>query len=254
MHTFQSLQEDLRNMNIQPTDTLVVHSATRYIGEVEGRADTIIDSLMDYFREDGLLVFPTLTYHLRAGGDPVFDVQNTASIVGLLTEIFRKRPGVIRSWHPTHSVAAYGKDAAGFCAGHEKFDTPAARQSPWGKLIDRKAKILFIGTGICCNTFLHGVEEQSGIRGVVTDEPEMLYSILPDGRKIEVPSRRHVGAHSHYYAKMAPFFARHGILTCGKFGDAHCDLLDNAATISETVTPLLLKDEGFFTHDIPPAE
>jgi aminoglycoside N3'-acetyltransferase len=36
-------------------------------------------------------------------------------IIGGLTELFLKLPGVVRSWHPTHSVAALGKEAHEFC-------------------------------------------------------------------------------------------------------------------------------------------
>ena len=56
-------------------------------------------------------MLPTHTWKQINDEYNVFDVLHEPSCVGILTNIFRQRPGVIRSWHPTHSVAAYGKDA-----------------------------------------------------------------------------------------------------------------------------------------------
>lgn len=251
MHTRESLQQDLRNMGILPEDTLLIHSSLKSIGEVEGQGEGVVRALMDYFADSGLLVMPVLTYDRKADGDPVFDVLNTPSIVGMLGNLFRAQPGVVRSWHPTHSLAAFGRDAEAFTEGHEKFDTPAARQSPWGRLIDRKAKILFIGCSISHNTFLHGIEEQNNVPMVVTDDPEMLYVITPDGRKITVPSRRHQNNHSQYYAKMGTVFQQCGLMTDGSFGDADCKLLD-AAGVAELMADLLRQDPYLFRHDRVP--
>ena len=247
MHTITSLQNDLRAMGILPDDTLLIHSSMKSIGAVENGADGVLDALIQYFVPGGgLLIFPTLTYHLNAE-NPVFVVEETAGIVGLLPELFRKRPGVKRSWHPTHSVAAIGEGAAEYLAGHHLFDSPCAPTSPWGKLIDRKAKILFIGTGIICNTFLHGVEEIAQVPGMLTEEPQQLCTIAPDGTRYAVPSRRHLGHHSTWYEKIRQDFETDGVLTKGRFGDARCDLGD-AAGMAETALRNLRQDPQYFTH------
>ena len=251
MHTVKSLIGDLRRIGVREGDTLLVHSSIRSVGEVEGRGDAILDALLAAVGPEGLLVLPTLTYARsdKPGKDPFFVVDSTPAQIGTLPNLFLQRPGVIRSWHPTHSVAALGRDAAEFTAGHEKFDSPAARTSPWGKLIDRHARIMFIGADIGCNTFLHGVEEQSGIPGVLTDEKEQLYTVTPAGERILVPSRRHIGHHSHYYTKVRQLFTDAGILVVDRFGDARCQMITDAAEAARLVTPLLLADPGFFTHE-----
>ena len=248
MHTKESLTADLKRAGILPADTLLIHSSLKSIGEVEGGADTVLDALMDYFRDEGLLVFPTLTYHLNQA-NPVFSVRDTPSQVGLLSELFRRRPGVLRSLHPTHSVAAWGRDAAAFIAGHEMFSTPCARNSPWGRLGDRGAKILFIGTKtISCNTFLHGVEEWFGVPGMLTENRERLLSIDASGIEHVVHSRRHLGGHSRYYGKMQGLFERFGILRHVVFGDAASFLL-SAAEARDVVMECLKVDPLLFTHD-----
>ena len=47
MHTYQSLKAQLAQMGIDPRGTLLVHSSMKAIGEVEGRADTVLYALCD---------------------------------------------------------------------------------------------------------------------------------------------------------------------------------------------------------------
>src|SRR5690554_8160890 len=105
MFTKEELKEQIAALGIQPTDTLLIHSSMKAVGEVEGGADTVLDAFSEYLKE-GLLILPTHTWAQMNSEYNVFDVVNEPSCVGILTELFRKRPGVVRSWHPTHSVAA----------------------------------------------------------------------------------------------------------------------------------------------------
>lgn len=225
MYTKQDLLNDLKNLGINRKGTLLVHSSMKSIGEVEGGADTVLDALSEYM-EDGLLVLPTHTWSYINADNPRFYVDKSPSCVGILTELFRKRPGVVRSLHPTHSVAALGKDAEEFTAGDEKFDTPCARGSCWGKLLDREATIMLLGVDLTKNTFIHGVEEWMGIPGRLTDTHEQLYTVLPDGREIPVPSRRHIGTPSEHFWKVEEIFEKNKVMYKGKFGDATVRICD----------------------------
>ncbi|PJH69454.1 AAC(3) family N-acetyltransferase, partial [Salmonella enterica subsp. enterica serovar Typhimurium] len=92
--------------------------------------------------------------------------------------------------HPTHSVAALCEDAKSFTEGEEQVDTPCARESVYGKLLDRKAQILLVGVDLLRNTFIHGVEEWMDVPGRLTEDHEHLYTVLPDGTTLNVPQRR----------------------------------------------------------------
>ena len=185
MHDFQSLIHDLENSGVAPDSVVIIHSSMKRIGRVDGGADTVIDALMEYFK-DGLLVMPALTYtlfhdyapdapgcikcladypagHCLAkdfyGRTPEFHVNSTPVCIGLLPEIFRKRPQVVRSLNPSHSVAAYGKRSEEFIAGHEKSITPCGKLSPWYKLYEYGGKIIHLGSPLTSTTFMHGVCE-----------------------------------------------------------------------------------------------
>ncbi|CAM3712021.1 AAC(3) family N-acetyltransferase [Marinicrinis lubricantis] len=250
MHTKESLIEQLERLGIDPEGTLLIHSSMKSMGQVEGGADTVLDAFTEYMK-DGLLVFPTHTWKYINAENPKFDVDKSPSNVGILTELFRKRPGVVRSLHPTHSVAAWGRDAIEFTTGDHLFDTPCARGSAWGKLLDRKATILLVGVDLRRNTFIHGVEEWADIPGRMTDDHEMLYTVLPDGTEIPVPSRRHCGlSWSQHFWKVDGVLERKGAMYKGQLGDAVVRVCD-AAGVANVLTDMLKDNPDLFSDNEP---
>ncbi|MEH7237777.1 AAC(3) family N-acetyltransferase [Bacillus sp. JJ1562] len=225
MYTKQDLLDHLKQLGIDENGTLLVHSSMKSIGLVEDGADTVLDALSEYMK-NGLLVFPTHTWSYINAENPRFYVDESPSCVGLLTELFRKRPNVVRSWHPTHSVAALGKGAREFVEGNEKFDTPCARKSSWGKLLDQNATILLIGVDLRRCTYIHGVEEWVNIQGRLTDSYEKLYTVLPDKTEISVPQRRHIGHTSEKYERVDEVFLNNQVMYKGHFGDATVRVCD----------------------------
>jgi aminoglycoside N3'-acetyltransferase len=92
--------------------------------------------------------------------EPVFDARETVSMSGLITEVFRRTPGVVRSIHPTHSVAAWGSRADAIIAGHEQAETPCGRFTPYGRLLEHEGKILLAGAHPNTMTFCYFVAEE----------------------------------------------------------------------------------------------
>ncbi|MCL2425957.1 MAG: AAC(3) family N-acetyltransferase [Oscillospiraceae bacterium] len=158
MYTKQDLLANLATIGVDPRGTLKVHSSYKAVGEVDGRADTVLDALMEYM-QDGLLVLPSHTWSNVGSTNPVMDILYTPSCVGVMTEMFRKREGVCRSLHPTHSVCAFGKDASSFVSGEDAMITPCGERGVYYKLWERNAQVLLIGVNFTRNTFIHGIEE-----------------------------------------------------------------------------------------------
>ncbi|MDZ7834039.1 MAG: AAC(3) family N-acetyltransferase [Alkalibacterium sp.] len=253
MHTNESLLKDLKKLNIDPKGTLLVHSSYKSIGQVDGGPDAVLDSLST-FMEQGLLVLPTHTWEYINEENPVFNVRESPSNVGMLTERFRHRKDVHRSEHPTHSVAALGSDALAFTAGEYRHETPCARESVWGKLLDRKAQILLIGVDLTKNTFIHGIEEWADVPGRIMDTYQNLYSVLNTGEKVPVPSRRHYpGSSSKHYWKVENILLEEGAMTKGTFGDAQARVVDARKT-TELLTRLLEANPEIFSDDEPLSE
>ncbi|NLL42129.1 MAG: AAC(3) family N-acetyltransferase [Firmicutes bacterium] len=256
MYTKDQLKEHIEKLGVKPSDTLLVHSSMKALGEVEGGADTVLDAFSEYLAP-GLLVLPTHTWSQINDSYKVFDVLKEPSCVGLLTNLFRERPGVMRSWHPTHSVAALGKDAGEFIQGEETLDTPCPRQGCYGKLYDRRAKVLFLGVTLNRNTIIHGVEEWAGVPGRHTEEYQFLQIRTPDGRLLDRPMKRHffpLGDVSLNYVKLTEPFLHEGIAVQGKIGDAESILVEVAPMVELTLEFLKRNPDLFVDEDpIPKA-
>ena len=223
MHTKDSLIAQLSAM--LPSDaTVLMHSSCKSLGQMENGGDTILDALTEYFSR-GLVVLPTHTWATVNDRQPVYDVLYTPVCIGLLPELFRKRPGVHRSWHPTHSVAAFGADAEEFVRGDENCPTPCARDSAWGRLYDRDAYVLLVGVELNRMTFFHGVEEWNGIPGRLKETPNRYVVIPPDGGRIVRDYYPHCGDSSQLYPKAETALLHAGAMRMEKLGDATVRLL-----------------------------
>lgn len=100
--------------------------------------------LLDYRVASTLVVITIISALL--GPRPLFNIKSSPSETGLLTEIVPRWPGVERSNHPSHSVAAIGgRNAFGF-------------GSPWDKLQEWNAWVLVIGANFHNCTLLHHVQ------------------------------------------------------------------------------------------------
>lgn len=148
----QVLVQSFSTLGIQQGDRIVVHSAFRNLGPIEGGADTLIDALLTCIGKEGLLVVPTFTYN-----NPTFDTESTPSRTGVFTELLRKREGSIRSLHPTHSVAAFGKGAEEVCKGHHLVPGLGI-DSPLDRVAQSGGSILLLGVGHTSNSTMHVAE------------------------------------------------------------------------------------------------
>lgn len=256
MYTKTELLHDIEKLGIDPQGALLIHSSMKAVGPVEGGADTVLDAWSE-FMKDGLLIFPTHTWRQIGKETLTFDSRALPSCVGILPELFRRRPGVIRSLHPTHSVAALGKAAAEYTAGEETRTTPCPRNGCWGRLLDLDAEILFLGCTLRSNTFLHGVEEWENIPDRIDTKTQPITILDSAGGEYHVDMHRHhcVACEdvSENYIKMEPVFAKHGAIRYGRFGDAKC-VVGNARKMRELTVQLLKREPNIFITPDPVPE
>lgn len=150
--------DDLRRLGIRQGDLLFVHSSLSSLGYVPGGAPTVLALLRESLGSTGTLVLPTHTWLAVNKGARSFDARTSRSCVGALSEMFRTMPGVVRSLHPTHSVAAIGPQAEEIVARHEAAATPCGQGSPYARLLERGGSVLFLGAGLESNTCFHTIE------------------------------------------------------------------------------------------------
>lgn len=272
----QQLKDQLESMGLKGDETILIHSSMKSIGEVDGGADSVLDAWMEYFK-DGLLLLPTHTWKTVNADNPVYNPQTTPSCVGLLTNMFMKRDGVIRSLHPTHSMAGYGKSAAEYLAGEEYNNTPCTPGGCYDRLKDAGGKVLLVGVGHERNTYIHSVEEVLNVPNRLSDMPmelviELLkedednknkklpYNNMADGWKKCIDSNggydnnnklcRKVYVRKHYnaqqphisedFVKLNQIFLDSGVVKKVKFGDADsllCDAKGMFNVVRQVIAP-----------------
>lgn len=182
-----------RNLRLPKGAVVIVHSSLSRFGYVEGGANAVIDALLESIGEEGTLVMPTLSFSWL--GNPPYNRDTTPSRVGVITEIFRKRPGALRSPHPTHSLTALGPKAREIVSQHT-YEIPVFdKKGAFGKLYELDAFILMLAP-LNTNTMMHMAEEWGGL-----PLPDFIGHIIENGKRKVVTIRRapwHVNFDPYY--------------------------------------------------------
>jgi aminoglycoside 3-N-acetyltransferase len=100
----------------------MVHCAFDMSHCFRGSIERLTDVFIDAVGPDGHLLMVSLPYR-SSSFDYVrrakaFDVRKTPSMMGMVSELFRRRPEVLRSLHPTHPVLVRGRRAGNFVDAH----------------------------------------------------------------------------------------------------------------------------------------
>lgn len=171
--TVASLVAGLRALGVEPGMTLFVHSSLSRLGWVAGAAQAVVLALQEAVGETGTLALPAHSTSLSEPSQwqhppvpeswwqtirdetPAFDPALTPTRgMGRIAELFRTAPGVVRSYHPQTSVAAWGRNARFLTDGHA-LDSAVGEGSPMARLYDLDGWVLLLGAGHGSNTSLH---------------------------------------------------------------------------------------------------
>jgi aminoglycoside 3-N-acetyltransferase len=253
MYTNKDLLKQLEASNINVKGTLMVHSSMKAIGQVDGAPKTVIDTLCHYMK-DGLLLFPTHSWDENSLKDDTFNVRTERSCVGILTNTVLTRNDVVRSLHPTHSVAAYGKRKVAY-TNKDKIIiqrgeqlTPCPRYGCFGSLYDEDSQILFIGATLKTDTYIHSIEEWLNIPDRLRDRPRLVKVIDYDQTSYDVKLIGHYhskGDISKNYDRIEPLLFKKNIASRFTFGDADC-ILVQVKEMTEMVLDLLNENPNYF--------
>ena len=182
---YKKLLRVFKDIGICEGDLVCVHSRFSSLGYVKGGPEAFIAALLDSVGPAGTIMMPTFSMsgsmlsYVESG--EVFDVRNTPSKVGLVTETFRKIPGVIRSLHPTNSVAAKGPLSLELVKEHDKSNTPYGNHTPYGRLKSMKGKILMVNTHV--HSFLHHIQEAADFPNLYLEKMTDVIGLDYDGKK-----------------------------------------------------------------------
>ena len=166
-YNYKDIKESYKKIGICEGMTISLKTDLRFLGPFSSNSQK--DMLESHFNaladlidlSKGTIVVSTASTSL-CNTNNIFDVNNTPSEFGALTEFIRNQIGAIRSFHPFNSYAAIGKNANYICTNNSRHcygsNTPKAR------LLELDAKCLSIGLHPTeTSTLIHHVEMLMGV-------------------------------------------------------------------------------------------
>ncbi len=192
-YNYRDIKNTYKEIGISKGMTVSLKTDLRFLGPYDSNSQNdlleahfnAISDLIDL--SVGTIVVSTATFSL-CNTDNVFDILNTPSEMGSLTEYVRTRPGSVRSFHPFTSYAAIGKNANYICENTGRHSV--GPNSPKARLLELDAQYLSIGLPPSRVTMvIHHIEKLMGVpyryvkefihpvlrNGVVIYEPFYLY-------------------------------------------------------------------------------
>jgi aminoglycoside N3'-acetyltransferase len=153
-----SLIQAFTKLGVSAGKTIWIQSSWNEFYNFRGKPTQVIDILLDLIGPEGTLVMPAIPLNLNL--DRVIQIENEPVSTGLICEIFRRYPGVVRSIHRSSSVIALGPQAKFLTKDHHLTETPWDPDSPFQRLMDVDALCVGVGVGrfLASLTPLHAVE------------------------------------------------------------------------------------------------
>lgn len=242
------LQNALQELGIRQGDTVCVHSQIYSLGMPRmSRSEylkTILNVLKEAVGESGTIIMPAFSYSFCE--KEVFDVQNSKSTVGLLTEYFRNSEGVSRTVHPIFSFSVWGRRKEEFL----DISTDAfSMESVYGKMIQSNDKMIMLGADKGY-TIYYLAEENVGVShrffknfsGIVRDKEKEYELTVPyyvrhlDKRSEESPQ------------KVSAYLLRKGIQKSVPFGWGSISSFP-CRDMFESIVEKLKEDETYFLKE-----
>jgi len=242
----------MQSVGIKEGDILFVHSDLAVFGKLlTTNRNLFLQDIMNALKKavgnKGTLILPTFTYSFC--NNEIYDVENSRSTVGILSDFFRQQTDVVRTTHPIFSVALLGNKKQELM----KIDkTSFGENSIFGKIHKIKGKLLFLGAPFQSCTFIHYIEKMHGIP----------YRFVKKFKgKIKCEGKEYEDEYEYFVrfldknvntnlSKLEKHLLNKGMMKKAKLGNGEILLIDSDVLYREGLK-LLDQDIYFFLKEVP---
>jgi len=145
-------------LGIESGDVLFIKASMNHLAFGPRETLDLLESLVERVGPEGTILMPSFPYPNEVGRpreDAVFDVRRSPSQMGLITEMFRRLDGTVRSEHFWVPACARGRLARWFCEGQETVLNPFGAGSTYRRLVEQPTKMLGLGVTANYNILAH---------------------------------------------------------------------------------------------------
>ena len=238
------------------TDLLFVHSSLSACGSIDGGPGTVVKALRSWISDRAALAMPTHTwsYPDATGVAPIYDYQSTPSVVGTITNYYWRQPGIVRSLHPSHSLACNGPRAEALCGKHEYFETPCGVGTPYHQIAQGNTSVLMFGATMESYTLFHTAEDEAKVPYLYVPEQVTLRTKKKDGSVQPVRMWRQDMSITRRFAARTDWLVGEGLLVKRKLGLGELLFVPSTRVLHETMVTKLREDPLFLIDESSRAE
>lgn len=237
------MREALFGLGVPQNNAILVHSSLSNLGFIPGGVGSVLQTLADWCR-DATLAMPTHTYCYpdERGDLEVFDPQFTGSVVGAISDAYWRLPGVCRSLHPTHSLAARGRLASALVANHQRCNSPCGQGSPYARLVEWDAGVLMFGVTMNSYTLFHTAEDAANVPYLYEEKRYALQVREPCGSTYAISTKRQDMDVTRRFAELDSWLEMRGLLERRRVGHGEILWIPHAAAVHAALTKALAAD------------
>ena len=150
----------LRDTGVRAGGVLLVQTSFNDLFTFADRPADLLQVLRDLVGPTGTLLMPAYSAERAGTTQAPLDLTALPTYTGIVNELFRRSPGVLRSVHPRHSLCAAGPLARTLLDGHDECLYADGPSSPLDRLRQRDdGQILTLGLPPAFTSFLHWLED-----------------------------------------------------------------------------------------------
>ena len=243
--------EALKSFGAFKSDLLFVHSSLSACGSIDEGPQTVVNALRSWITDRAALAMPTHTwsYPDKTGVAPVYDYQSTPSVVGTITNFYWRQQGIVRSLHPSHSLACSGADAQKLLAGHENFATPCGVGTPYHQIAQGNSSLLMFGATMDSYTLFHTAEDEAQVGYLYVPAQVTLRTKEPDGSVRSLQMWRQDMSITRRFEETTDWLAERKLLVRRKLGLGELLFIPNAQALHDTMVKTLRNDPMFLVDE-----